>query len=128
LLKLCWLDETEGEEKFKFAQLAAAQGERDGIFYLGVCFRDGEGCEKDLDKAKENFLRASELGDVSAMCELGDLLEESDPQRWRWWGMAAALGQSWRFLSCFSKQVELFNSRSTKLKSCLHSGKLCKDM
>jgi TPR repeat protein len=56
-----------GEEKFKFAQLAAAQGERDGLFWLGSCFRDGEGCEKDLDKAKEIFLIASELGRVSAM-------------------------------------------------------------
>ena len=59
--------ETEGEEKFKFAQLAAGQGERDGLFWLGWCFRDGDGCEKDLDKAKESFLRASELGHVLAM-------------------------------------------------------------
>jgi hypothetical protein len=29
---------TEGEEKFKFAQLAAAQGERDGFSWLGLLF------------------------------------------------------------------------------------------
>jgi hypothetical protein len=104
--------QTEGEEKFKFAQLSAAQGERDGMFMLGFCFRNGEGCGKDLDKAKENFLRASELGDVSAMIWLGDLHIESDPLRWRWWGQAAALGRSRSFLSNFSKQVELFNSGS----------------
>jgi hypothetical protein len=53
---------TRGEEKFKFAQLAAAQGERDGFYWFGVYFRDGEGCEEDLDKAKENFcLRANSV-------------------------------------------------------------------
>jgi hypothetical protein len=65
-----------------------------------------------LDKAKENFLLASELGHVWAMSWLGYLFDESDPQRWRWWGRAAALGASWRFLSNFAKQVELFNSGS----------------
>jgi TPR repeat protein len=77
---------TEGDEKFKLAQLSAAQGERDGLLWLGWCFRDGLGCEKDLDKAKENFLRASDFGHVSAMIRLGYLLGESDPQRWRWLG------------------------------------------
>jgi hypothetical protein len=103
---------TRGEERFKFAQLAAAQGERDGFYWLGSCFHDGEGCEKDLDKAKENLLRASELGYVLAMYWLGVLLDESNAQRWRWWGQAAALGSSWDFLASFSKQVDLFNSGS----------------
>jgi TPR repeat protein len=53
--------QTGGEKSFKFATLAASQGERDGFFWLGLCFHGGEGCEKDWDKAKENFLRASEL-------------------------------------------------------------------
>jgi TPR repeat protein len=101
----------EGEEKFKFAQLAAAQGERGGFVRLGVCFRDGEGCEKNLDKAKENFLLSSELGDFWAMDQLGRLLDASDAQQWHWWGRAAA-GESWNFLSNFVDQVELFNSGS----------------
>jgi hypothetical protein len=103
---------TRGEERFKFAQLAAAQGERDGFYWLGVCFREVEGCEKDLDKAKENWLLASKLGYVLAMYWLGVLLDESNAQRWRWWGQAAALGSSWDFLVTFRKQVELLNSGS----------------
>jgi hypothetical protein len=103
---------TQGKEKFKFAQPAAAQGEREGHVMLGCCFRDGHGCEKDLDKAKENFLLASELGDVSAMIVLGKMLNESDPQRWRWWGRAATVRYSWEFLSNFAEQVESFNSGS----------------
>jgi TPR repeat protein len=104
--------QTDGKERFKFAQMAADQGERDGFYWLGQCFRDGEGCEKQLDKAKENFLLASELGDVSGMLELGVLQDESDPQRWRWWGRVAGLGHSWNFLSKFVEQLELFNSGS----------------
>jgi TPR repeat protein len=108
-----WMAEkTEGDEKFKFAQLAAAQGERDGFYWLGLCFRFGEGCEEDLNKAKENFLIASELGHVLAKIWLGSLHDESDSQRWRWWGRAAALGESWWFLFNFGQQVELFNSGS----------------
>jgi TPR repeat protein len=102
--------ESLGEERFKFAQLAAAQGERDGFYWAGRCFCDGEGCAEDLDKAKENFLIASKLGDCSAMDRLGELLIGSDPQRWRWWGRAAALGNNWDFLSYFAKEVGLFNS------------------
>jgi TPR repeat protein len=103
---------TEGDEKFKLAQLSAAQGERDGLLWLGWCFRDGLGCETNLDKAKENFLLASELGHVWAMSLLGELLDESDPQRWRWWGRAAALGASSNFLSHFAKQVDSLSSGS----------------
>ena len=66
----------------------------------------------DLDKAKENFLLASELSHIFAMSCLGNLFDESDPQRWRWWGRAGALGYSSRLLSSFAQQVELFNSGS----------------
>jgi TPR repeat protein len=108
----CLADRTRGEEKFHLAQLAAAQGERDGFFMLGCCFRDGDGCKKDSEKAKENFLLASEAGHVSAMNLLEDLFDESDPQRWHWRSRAAALGASWNFLPNFAKQVELFNAGS----------------
>jgi TPR repeat protein len=106
------VEKTEGDEKFKLAQLATAQGERDGYFMLGYLSRDGEGRETDLDKAKENFLLASKLGHVHSMIELGYSLDESDPERWQWWSRAAALGNSWTFLDSFSEQVGLLNSGS----------------
>jgi TPR repeat protein len=106
------LRETDGDERFKFAQLAAAQGERDGFTWLGMSFRFGDGCERDLDKAKENFLRASKLGHVAAMGVLGDLMDASNMQRWQWWGRAAGCGNGYHFLSNFVKEVEL--------KCCCH--------
>jgi hypothetical protein len=99
-----------GDDQFKFAQLAAAQGERDAFLQLGMCYNDGFECEEDFDKAKENVLLACELGYVFAMGHLGELLDESNPRLWLWWGKAAALGDSWPFLLNFRKQVELFNS------------------
>jgi hypothetical protein len=106
-----WLArKTEGEERFKLAQLAAAQGEHEGFFRLGMCFRDGVGCEEDWDKAKENFLLASELGHGWAMSYLGNLLDASDPQRWRWWGLACVRGRANSFLEQFVNEVERFNS------------------
>jgi hypothetical protein len=66
----------------------------------------------DMKQAEENFFRASQLGDVFGMHALGKLFDESDPQRWRCWGRAAALGNCWYFLEGFANQVELFNSES----------------
>jgi hypothetical protein len=108
----CMTGRTQGEEKLKFAQLAASQGERDGFYWLGWCLHDDEDCEEDLEEAEKNYLLASKLGHVNAMDDLGDLLDESDPQRWRCWSQAAVLGVSWSFLHHFAKQVEWFNSGS----------------
>jgi hypothetical protein len=46
---------TKGQESFKFAKLAAAQRERDGFLWLGLCFGAGEGCEKDFGQGKGEF-------------------------------------------------------------------------
>jgi hypothetical protein len=99
-----------GAERLKFARLAALQGERDGFYWLAICFRDGEGCEMDLIKAKENFLLSSELGHVWSMIDLAVLLDESDTQRWHWWGRAAAIGAAGCFVEQFAEQVERFRS------------------
>ncbi len=103
---------TNNEEAFRLAQLAASLRERDGFFLLGFCFRDCIGCEEDLILAKENFLIASELGDVYAADNYGSLLDESDLHRWLWWGRAALRGWPDSFLRFFSKQVELLFSGS----------------
>jgi TPR repeat protein len=103
---------TEGKEAFEFAQLAAAQGERDGFYALGWCFLFCKDVQRDQNKAKENFLLASELGEVWSMAQVGDLLDELDEQRWYWWGRAAACRVSRSFVHGFVKHVELFKSGS----------------
>lgn len=53
-------------EGFTFASLAAAQGDRDGFFYLGVCYQSAYGCERDLEKAIKSYLLAAR--DMSEPC------------------------------------------------------------
>jgi hypothetical protein len=62
---------TRDEERFRWEEKSSAQGERDGFYHLGDCYRNGFGCEKDKKRAKENNLEAAELGEVSAMVCLG---------------------------------------------------------
>ncbi len=109
---LCWQVWGENkEEAFRLAQVAASQHERDGFHMLGRCFRDGFGCEKDLNLAKQNFLIAAELGHVVAAAFYGESLNESDPDCWLWRGRAALRGASpFLFLDSFPKQVEEFFS------------------
>ena len=100
------------EEACRLAQSAAAQRERDGFRWLGYFCRDGRGCERDLNLAKQNLLIAAELGHVRAAKYSGKLLDESDPVRWNLLGRAALRGWPFSFLLSFSKQVEKFFSGS----------------
>jgi len=62
---------TEGLECFTFASRAAAQGERDGFYFLGCCLKNAFGCDQDLEKAKENYLLATKKfsrWNMSASC------------------------------------------------------------
>ncbi len=104
---LAW--QTTGEKCLKLAQLAAARGEREGFYWLGMCFHFGRGCKTDVEMAKQNYLVATKLGHVGSMDFLGRLYGESDPQRWRWWGVAARLGSN-SFLNEFAKKVAKFHS------------------
>ncbi len=97
--------------RFAFvAERSAAQGERDGFFWLGICFRDGEGCERDIEKAKASFLVSAELGDVHGMLRLGELCDRNDAQRFVWLGTAAVSGDCMAFLDEFGDQIRNFNS------------------
>jgi hypothetical protein len=118
---------TEDEECFLWAEQSAAQGERDGFYNLGQCFRDGIGCEKDVQRAKENFLEASEVGDVNAMGSLAGLLDKDDPQRVFWFARAAASnGEYVYFLNEVSDQVRNFGSGTGHAKVVFASGRALK--
>jgi TPR repeat protein len=82
-----------GKERFRLAEKSAGQqGERDGFYCLGACYRDGIGCERDMERVQENFLVAAELGHVRAMVGAGSFLDKSDPQRFVFLGRAAVGG------------------------------------
>ncbi len=98
---------SEGKERFDWAQRAALQGERDGFHRLGFCYEHGDGCEKDVSKAKEKFSCAAALDHVYSMTNLGQLMDTLDPKRWMWWGRAAARGAPNRFVNSFILVVKL---------------------
>jgi len=114
---------TEGLECFSFASRAAAQGERDGFLYLGRCYRNGDGCDLDLEKAKENYLLAAKMDFVQAMLYYGEFLDDSDPQRWHWLGLAAARGDASRFLTNFPSLVICFESDRSLAPAVLAIGR-----
>jgi hypothetical protein len=112
-----------GDEMFLFAKSAASQREREGFHWRGFCCESGIGCDQDLQKAREFFLVAAQLGHIYSMNAFGRLLDASDPQRWLWWGRAAVLGESRWFLYYFSRSVEKFNSGSGNAASVFQIGK-----
>ena len=103
-------DEGAKEEIFRLALSATSQGERDGFSRLGRCCQNGVGCEKNLEEAKKNYMLGIKMGCVYSMLWYGELFDESDPQRWRWWGQAAKQRSPFSFLKNFSNPVNRFES------------------
>jgi hypothetical protein len=117
---------TYGDESVK---LAAAQGERDAFFVLGLCFCNDEGLDENLDiDGQKLFCLQASLVTLLQGVGLGDLLDASDPQKWRWWGRAAALEK--RGAACFYSVLrnKLSCSSPVVLVSCLPLEEVCTDM
>ena len=95
-------------EAFQLALKAAAHFERDGFGWLGFCFRNGIGCDVELNSAKENLLIAGELGDAQVADAFGHFFGQSDPVRWLWCSRAASHGYPYSFVFSFSEQVVNF--------------------
>ncbi len=96
------------EEIFRLARFAAAQHERDGLYWLGLYFENGVGCKADWNLGKENYRIAAELGHIEAADAFGSLFDESDPVRWLWWSRAALRRSPASFIYSLSDQVENF--------------------
>jgi len=65
--------EEKFEEAFRCFALSADQGDTRGQTNLGICYRDGDGTEVDLGKARYWFERAAAKGDEEAIKSLADL-------------------------------------------------------
>jgi hypothetical protein len=92
--RLAQVEQDEGNdvEMFRRAEKSAAQGERDGYYWLGICYQYGRGRIEDVERAKEYFLAAAELGDTGAMDEYCSRLEGDEPCFCFWVGKAAERG------------------------------------
>jgi hypothetical protein len=102
---------SEGEDFFVWAEKSAAQGEREGFFSLGHAWKKGKGRPKNLEKAKECFFIAAELGCVFSANNLGLLMSATDPRRFLWLGRAAEGGWTSDFFAEMQKQFNLARRR-----------------
>lgn len=85
---------------FKLLSGAAARGNVEAQYYLGILYRSGEGVAQDLTAAFNWFLAAAEKNHVGAQYELaraysrGEGTQKDDVQGWRWLTEAANAGHS----------------------------------
>ncbi len=87
----------EDKDAFAWAERAAVQGDRWGLYQLADLLEDGRGCERDRSKAVALFGEAADLGCGRSQSSYGTLaFGERDWQRYYWWGRAAARG-----IACF---------------------------
>jgi hypothetical protein len=102
---------TAGEEGFEWTRKSAAQGERDGFYWLGRCYEDETACKGDVVKARENYRMASQLGDCEGMKRYAYFFADSDPQKFVFWlGKAAANGTSYSFCAVMRERVRRFDA------------------
>jgi hypothetical protein len=81
---------------------------------------------KDVERAKENYLVAVELGDVDAMVCVGELLDQDDPQRFFWFGRAATNGDPSSFCNEMSDHMRNFSSGTGEEKIVFAIGRALK--
>jgi hypothetical protein len=84
---------TPGEKSFLWAVRGAEQGYRHSICHLAHCFRLGEGCKRDDQKALDLYWEAAELGHAWAQVSLSRVgFGALHWERYLWWGRAAMRG------------------------------------
>jgi hypothetical protein len=103
----------KADEQFLWAQRAAAQGERCGLYVLALCYWNGQGCEKDTRRAIELFRKAAELGFPPAFWHYGEVSCGGwDWERYYWHGRAASRRYADdRFCGNVSSLLPLFEKR-----------------
>jgi hypothetical protein len=105
-----WKDE---ERSFELAERSASQGYREGLFFLGVCFDEGCGCDSNKEKAISLFKQAADLGSVQAQFYFGQVAHgEHETERYKWWATAMKGGHGHgrnKFLDAVVSFVLKFN-------------------
>ncbi len=84
---------SKGGKHARWAEMAAAQHDPSGLYCLALCKWNGDGCEKNEDKALLLFKEAAELGSHFAQGCYGEFaFTDSQWERYAWWERAAVNG------------------------------------
>lgn len=74
LLGIRFINSTDEEEKvqaFNWLEFASAGGDIEATTHVGICYYEGKGVKKDVDKAFSLFAKAAEAGNAEAQFRLG---------------------------------------------------------
>ncbi len=115
---------------WRWANLAAAQGHRRGLFLVGQCCRSGiDGCPIDHARYSELTKEAAELGDAEAQFEHGQCaFGEDEWQRYFWWRRARARGFKltyWHLGEPAQKQMRRFDNGARSGRVIYEIGATC---
>jgi|GEM_PF-3465122 len=110
---------TSSEGRMSIAQLekSAADGNATAMFELGAAYHDGDGVEKNLDKALQWFKKSAELNYPQAQFNLGVMYYTADgtpknlPQARRWFERAEVQGNP---RAAFNLGVMYYNAEGVK--------------
>jgi hypothetical protein len=81
------------QDSFQWAERAAAQGDRHGMYQLAYHLYHGVGCEKDRGRALKLVREGAELGDAAAQAMYGAVaFDELDWVGYHWCSLALAQG------------------------------------
>jgi TPR repeat protein len=83
--------EKDYDEAVKWLEQAAGKGHTDAIFAFGLCYLDGLGVTKDLEKAAGCARLAAEQGHAHAQYTIGMAAKDA-PERVEWLAKSAAQG------------------------------------
>jgi hypothetical protein len=79
-------------EALLWAERGLVHADRSGLHQLGEMYSLGIECERNLEKAKECFRRAAEMGDTNSAGTLGHYLADDDPEKFFWMATSKELG------------------------------------
>lgn len=71
-------EQNHPQAQFYLQQIAALSGDRDSQYALAICYEQGRGVEKDIDKAIAWYRQAAEQGHRDAQFELGRRYQDGD--------------------------------------------------
>ncbi len=80
------------EERRAWAERAAAQNDREGLFELSRLLMASL-YPADRRRGEKLLVESAQLGSVSAMMERALCVGSEDPERYRWWGRVTARGE-----------------------------------
>jgi hypothetical protein len=99
---------TLGDECFEFASAAAASGDRDGFYFLGRFYENG-----DMDAAQECYEKAARENHAFAAFRLGKCFAMSDPRRFFWAARAGLCGNCMGYVGEIATLLSLWPGRGS---------------